>query len=539
MNRKKLLLPLLFIFVMILWGCSGGGQAASENAAGNRAEAAQADNSAPNSGEAPGTDEKAPQELVIADQEIAAALDPVQPLTSSYLIAIGAGETLFKADPEGKIRPVLADSAEAIDANTWEISLNPEAKFWSGKKVDAEAVVASLERSRELDKQVVPYIQDLTFSAVNASTLQVETARENMDVPLNLSSYQTLIHNAEAAYDSVDTMDLSGMYKVTAFEPQKRMELAVNENYRGTKPAIARVVHEQISDEQTRVLSVLSGASHIAHKLPVSAIEQLQAEDTVTLATTPASNTQTVYLNLDQPKFQDVRVRQALSWGIDRQELILQAAEGQSFPVTTWLSSNPAFAEARSAVYAQYDPEQAGRLLDEAGWVPDGSGIRMKNGEPLTLSLMTWGGDRALGETLQYQWAQLGIQAEIQHGDYSLIETARETGKWDAFIEAWSTFGEPHTLLTGQYSPEGGGNYGGFDDARANELLAQLEGASDEASRHALALEANTYIAEQAPVISLYPRPQVTAVSSTLEGFVDHFRPFENLVNEHLKFVSP
>lgn len=528
MNRKKIIWPVLVLLVLILGACSGN-QPVTEGKG----------SAAPTTEPASQTDSQTPEELVIADQEIAAVLDPVQPLTSSYLVAIGAGETLFKADPEGQIQPILADSAETVDATTWEIRLKPDAQFWSGKKLDAESVVASLERSRELDKQIMPYIQDLTFSAIDESTLQVKTARANMDVPLNLSSYQTLIHNAEASYDSVEHMDLTGMYTVTAFEPQKRMELAINENYWGPKPTIARVVHEQISDEQTRMLSVLSGNSHIAQKMPVSAISQLQAEEAVTLSTTPASNTQTVYLNLSRPKFQDVKVRQALAWSVNREELIVQAAEGQSFPVTTWLSSNPAFAEARNAVYTQYDAERAGQLLDEAGWLPDSSGVRMKNGEPLSIKLMTWGGDRALGETLQYQWTQLGIQAEVQHGDYSLIETARESGEWDAFIEAWSTFGEPFTLLSGQYAPTGGGNYGGFDDAKTNELLQQLSEASDEASRHALALEVNAHVAEQAPVISLYPRSQITAISRNLKGFVDHFRPFENLVNENLKFVSP
>lgn len=541
MKRNKLVFPLLLIVMMVLGGC-GSGETFNESTArssGTSEQTAQNDQAAAEDPEAKtAVQEGLPQELVIADQEIAASVDPVRPLTASYLIAVGAGETLFKADADGQIQPVLAESAKAIDSATWEIELRPDAVFWSGAKVDAEAVIASLERSRESDKSALPYLQDLTFAVLDESTVQVKTARENMDVPMNLSSYQTLIHNAESAYDSVDTMDLSGMYRVTAFEPQKRMELAANDSYWGRKPTIARVVHEQIADEQTRMLSVLSGDSQIAQKMPISSLAQLEAEGAVTLAATPASNTQTVYLNLSRPEFQDVRVRQALSWGIDRQELIVQAAEGQSFPVTTWLSSNPAFAEARDDVYPQYDPQQAGKLLDEAGWVLGDSGVRTKAGKPLTIRLMTWGSDKALGETLQYQWTQLGIQAEIRHGDYSLIETARESGEWDAFIEAWSTFGEPHTLLVGQYSPTGGGNYGGFDDAETNGLLEQLAAASDETTRHEIALALNAHIAEQAPVISLYPRPQITAVSSELEGFVDHFRPFENLVNADLKFVS-
>ncbi|WP_249898424.1 ABC transporter substrate-binding protein [Paenibacillus sp. PK3_47] len=537
MKIKWLLIPMVCMLMVIIWGCSS--ESSNLNPAATSSMQQDNNSSTDNESAANAVNNDFPQELIIVDQEIAASVDPVAPLTSSYLVALAAGEPLFKVDANGIVQPLLAEGAEAIDSTTWEISLKENAQFWSGKAVDAEAVIASLERSRDLDKQVIPYIQDLTFTPVDTYTIHVKTAREHMDVPLNLSYYQTLIHNAEASFDSVETMDLTGMYKVVAFEPQKRMELEINDNYWGRKPTIPRIVQEQISDEQTRMLSVLSGNSHIAHKMPVSGISQLQGSDEVRISAVPAANTQTIYLNLSQSKFQDVRVRQALSWGIDRDELIVQAAEGQSIPLTTWMSSNPAFSEARNAVYTQYDAERAGQLLDEAGWLLSDSGVRMKDGEPLTINLMTWGGDSALGETLQFQWTKLGIQANVQHGDYNLIEVARENGEWDAFIEAWSTFGDPLTLMKGQFSPSGSGNYGGFDDELTNDLLEQLALANDEATRRELALEINAHVAEQAPVVSLFPRPQITAVSQKLEGFVDHFRQFENLVNENLTFVSP
>src|SRR5690606_1238049 len=221
-------------------------------------------------------------------------------------------------------------------------------------------------------------------------------------------------------------------------------------------------------------------------------------------------------------------------WGLDREELVLLGAEGQSVPVTTWLSSNPAYAEARNAVYASSDANEANELLDDAGWAKGPDGIRYKDNRPLTLRLMTWGGDKALGEALQNQWSKLGVKAEVQHGDYSLIETARESGDWDASIEAWSTFGDEHALLSGQFAVEGRGNFGGYNDEQTNELLSQLSQASDNAARRELALRINERVAEQAPVISLFPRPQLTAVSASLHGFVEHFRQFENTVNANM-----
>ncbi|MEK0316607.1 ABC transporter substrate-binding protein [Cohnella sp. 56] len=471
-------------------------------------------------------------------QEIAASLDPVKPLTSSYLRLIGAGEALFKVNAAGEVQPELADSAKEIDPSTWEIKLRPEPRFWSGKKIDADAVIASLERSKTLDLQALPYLKELTFSKADDLTIRVKTTREHLPVPLNLSYYQTLIHNAEAKQDAVDTMDLSGMYKVVEFVPKQKLVLEANDSYWKTKPTIRRVVFEEIKDEQTRVLSSLSGRSQVVLNIPVTSLAQFKGNAGTALSATPAANTQTVYLNLRQPQFADVKVRQALSWAVNREELVTLAAEGQSFPVTTWLSSNPAYADQRNAVYGRFDQEQAAKLLDEAGWALGADHIRYKDGKPLTLRLMTWGGDKALGEALQNQWTNIGVKTEVKYGDYSLIETARESGDWDASIEAWSTFGEEFALLSGQYGPKGSANFGGYDDAQTNEWLSALQAASDDGTRHELAGKINERVAQQAPVISLYPRPQITAVSQSLQGFEAHFRQFENVVNANLTLAA-
>jgi len=526
----------MFIFLLCATiaaaGCSSNVNSAGSK--GNNDQAKSSVNGSSNASEQAHSIEAGTQELIVAGQEIAVTLDPVQPLTTAYLRNMGVAEALFKVNAAGEVIPELAESATAIDPTTWEIKLRSNALFWSGKAVDAEAVIASLERSRELDLQAQPFLEGMTFSAIKDDTLKVETEREHLPVPLNLSYYQTAIHNAEAKHDSVETMDMTGMYKVVQFVPKQKIVLSINENYWGEKPSIATVVHEEIADEQTRVMSILSGRSHIALNVNPSSLAQFEHNDKAAIIAAPAANTQTIYLNLNQSQLADVKVRQALSWGLDREELVVLGAEGQSVPITTWLSSNPAYAEAANAVYTKFDADKAGELLDEAGWLKDSDGLRYKDGNPLTLRLMTWGGDKALGEALQNQWNNLGIKAEVQHGDYSLIETARETGDWDATIEAWSTFGDEYALLSGQYAPEARGNFGGFNDEATNQLLAQLAGAADAEAKRKLALQINEHVAEQAPVISLFPRPQLTAISQSLHGFEVHFRQFENTITSRL-----
>jgi peptide/nickel transport system substrate-binding protein len=152
--------------------------------------------------------------------------------------------------------------------------------------------------------------------------------------------------------------------------------------------------------------------------------------------------------------------------------------------------------------------------------------------------LRTFRNDKALGETIQIQWSRLGVKNSVQHGDYSLITTARETGDWDASIEAWGTYGNVSSMLNAQYAPDGAANYGHYQDKKVSDLLARIQAAPNNEERKRLAEELTLYIAERSPAIYICPRPQVTAVSNKLEGFVPHFRQFENVVNANLSIVE-
>lgn len=479
------------------------------------------------------------KELVIIGSEISASLDPVAELSAAYLRNMGAGEALFRVDAQGQLVPQLAESIEQLDARTWRVRLRPNLHFWSGAVVDAEAVRKSLERSRRLDRQAEPFLAGTTISVLDELSLQFVTEQDHQPVPLNLSYYQLLIHNADSYGEEINgftlsAADLTGMYRIREFIPKQVLRLERNANYWGQAPSIEFIRHEEISDAQARVLAAQSGQAQIVLNIPATGVAQLQQQAGVELVAAPSSSTQTIYLNTQQALLQDVRVRQALAWALDRQELIDLAVEGQSSPLSTWLGANPAFAEAQNAVYPQADLQRANSLLDAAGWELGTDGLRSKDGQILRLRLMTWGDDKALGEVLQSQWRRIGVQLELEHGDYSLIQTAREQGDWDASIEAWSTFGSPYALLAGQFAPDGRANYGKFADPQVLDLLERLAASSDAQEQHAVALQLNAYVAEQAPSIALYARPQLTAVHESLSGFMPHFRQFENVVHADL-----
>jgi peptide/nickel transport system substrate-binding protein len=329
--------------------------------------------------------------LVVVQREVAYTLNPMKVNSASFLRGVGAAEALFSVDRDGVVHPEIAESAQQLDSATWRIAIRQNIKFWSGATVDADSVISSFEDSKRNDPHFLAYLQDLTFSKIDDRTIQITTAREFMNVPLNLSYYQTVIHNSRASFETVETTDLTGMYIIKEFEPKRKIVLEINENYWGKKPAIKNVINEEIPDEQTRVLMALSGDADIVTDIPVSAIAQIEKSDALTLIDSPRAAPQTIYFNLRQPQFQDVRVRQALSWALNREELVILGAEGHTSAVSTWFGSNPAYPEEKNAVYPRQDIQKPEQLLDEALWLKGPDGVRRKNGTPLSIRLLTWG----------------------------------------------------------------------------------------------------------------------------------------------------
>ncbi|MDO5725333.1 MAG: ABC transporter substrate-binding protein [Tissierellia bacterium] len=539
MNKKNLfrLSLLLILVIALLAGCGKANETAKQDAKPTENSTEISDNKDEKKTEEVKESEiETKDEIIYVAREINDTLDPAKKYTEGYLMRVCAAEPLFKAAASGEILPLLAKEAIEIDANTWEIKLREEAKFWSGKKVTAEAVRDSLERSRELSASAVKHLEGLSFEPKSDYELIVKTEGDYIDVPLSLSLIT--IVNADMNFETVDQVDMTGCYKIVDYVPKTKLVLEAFEDYYGDVPKIKHLLFEEINDEETRVMAALSGRADVTTAIPVSAIPQIEANDDLEIYTNNPAGCLSVYLNLKKEELQDVRVRQALSWGLNRQEASELAFDGYGTPTSTWLGSNPLFPEAKDAVYDKYDKEKAEKLLADAGWEKGADGILEKNGEPFTFKLYTWGGSKLLGEVVQNQWRQLGIDVKVEHVDYSIIKEARETGDWDGLIEAWTTFGNVHANFATHVSKGGGVNYSDYDNPKVNAVMDELQNERDPEVRRQLILKVNELVAEDAPFIAIMPSPDMITVNKRLEGYIPHFLPAYNVINNHMEFVK-
>ncbi|WP_219418267.1 ABC transporter substrate-binding protein [Pseudonocardia nigra] len=479
-----------------------------------------------------------PGTLTLAVSKINAGLDPAESLVTSYLRSFGAGESLAKIQPDGTVAPELAESVQQTAPNAWTVVLREGAAFHSGAPVDAAAVQASLERSREHNALAANLLDGVRVSASGVRTLVFETDAPAPFLDFTLAHYELQVHNV-AAYEGLtgpaEEADLTGPFRVTGFTSERELTLERNPGWWGAAPTVERIVVRQVTDAQSRVQVALSGQADVVDLLPSDAVAQLEAADGLTLQGAPAANTVAVYLNPASPAapaLADQRVRQALAWAVDRAQVAEIAGEGLSEPAGSWLASNPAYPQADEQGYPRHDPDLAARLLDEAGWVlgPDGRRSSSKDGQPLRFRLQTWGTEQATGEVLQAQWDALGVTVDLSYVDNALVQQARERGDWDAQTAAFTTLGNVPSLMSVQIGEGGSGNYGGYRVPEAQPLIDRANAAATEAERTAAILELNALMAEVVPAIPVHPRPQATAVSDRLSGFVPHPLQYENLV---------
>jgi peptide/nickel transport system substrate-binding protein len=435
------------------------------------------------------------------------------------------------------VAPELAESVQQTAPNAWIVVLREGAMFHSGAPVDAAAVQASLERSREHNALAANLLDGVRVSASDGRTLVFETDAPAPFLDFTLAHYELQVHNV-AAYEGLtgpaEEADLTGPFRVTGFTSERELTLERNPGWWGPAPTVERIVVRQVTDAQSRVQVALSGQADVVDLLPSDAVAQLEAADGLTLQGARRQYGR----GLPQPgvpaapALADQRVRQALAWAVDRAQVAEIAGEGLSEPAASWLASNPAYPQADEQGYPRHDPELAARLLDEAGWVlgPDGRRSSSKDGQPLRFRLQTWGTEQATGEVLQAQWDALGVTVDLSYVDNALVQQTRERGNWDAQTAAFTTLGNVTSLMSVQIGEGGSGNYGGYRVPEAQPLIDRANAAATEEERTAAILELNALMAEVVPAIPVHPRPQAAAVSDRLSGFVPHPLQYENLV---------
>jgi peptide/nickel transport system substrate-binding protein len=323
---------------------------------------------------------------------------------------------------------------------TWQAIMNPKNNVVSHTGYNH---VASIDTPD--DHTVVMHMKALFPPAVDTIFGESDTPFRVLPAHL-LSSYPSL-NNVPFNAAPVG----SGPYRFARWLRGDRIVLESNASYYGGAPKIKELVLKIIPDGNTTESQLRTGEAQLGLEITQSTYNDLANDPRITRQLVSAPSYSAVYFNTTRPELTDTRVRRAIALAINRPEIIRDNTNGTATPAIADLTPF-SWAYDPNLTPTPYDVSQAKQLLDAAGWTAGPGGIRVKNGQRLSLQLAYGQGSQSVRNItveLQQMLREAGIDLELKSYDYSLLYGSAESGgiynsgKFDLAMYAWISGADP------------------------------------------------------------------------------------------------
>lgn len=498
-------------------------------------------------------------------------LTTMNPYTTTALITMqvvpAVLEPLVGVDPDGAYYPVLAREVPTVanggvseDGRTITWRLRDGVTWSDGTPFTADDVVFTAEAAATGTDTVRAGAFEAVSSieAVDDLTVVVRYEAYNSSY-LDQFQWGILPRHATGDPSAMGTWEFNrapvgtGPFRLAEWRTGDRIVLERNPQAReSATPRLDRLVFLVVPSEETRAAMMQRGDADVMLWPGSNLRDVWDATPGVTLDTAPEIWIMRMFLNLGErgnpvegqaphPILGDLRVRQALAYGIDYDLIIDDLALGRVLRATSPFQLGWYACDVDG--YA-YDPERAAALLDEAGWVLGSDGVRVAQGAAnapdgtrLSLEMVGYSGFRLLEQTmlvLQDLYRDLGVEVNVRTVEQSVLfggwsdRAARKIGDYDILVYDTGTGINPqlhvfdllHSSRIPREENEGaGGNYARWSNATADALLESAGTSPDLGERRAAYCEVAELVNEEVPQIFLYQFAGGNAYATRLKGF--------------------
>jgi peptide/nickel transport system substrate-binding protein len=240
-------------------------------------------------------------------------------------------------------------------------------------------------------------------------------------------------------------------------------------------PYLDEIVFRDIGDTDTRLASLEAGETQVI-AMTEPQVAQVKDEKDIQVLTTPKAGTTRMYLmNVAKPPTDDLKVRQALNYAVDKKALLqLPAWSGIGNPAVAPLPANmfPGGTIPPSLKELDYgfDLDKARALLDQAGWVAGPDGMRQKDGKPLVLDAVTVPMFTNQVEPIDQMFRKVGAQLNIRTGDFNFIVSATKGGDYHLWITSDSGY-DASAMVYEYFNTKGTSARTGYNNPDVNKDL--------------------------------------------------------------------
>lgn len=528
-------------------GSTGQSDSSSTGDATATTDAGSGDSGSSDAGDSGGGSPKQGGRLIIGRSGDADSLDPQHTIASiSWQVFQHIYDPLIGRNLNLEYEGVLAESWEiSEDGKEITFNLREGIKFHDGTDLDAKAVEFSYNR----------LIDPATNAPAAAWVTPLERAEavDDMTVKMYLSeAFSPFLGNTASAYFGIISPAAvekygpdfgqnpvgTGPYKFKEWIAGQEITIERNPDYQNFRTIsenkgaayLDEIVFRNIPEEQTQIAAFEAGEINTLLLVPPHHVSKLEDNpDLQLLPTEKATNIHFIEFHTFPPEgdygfevkppFDDLRVRQAVAYAVNADEIIQAVHDGRATrnygPMPTGMYGyDPAIKE-----YGyEHDPEKAEALLEEAGWVSTGSGPRQKDGQPLEVVL--WASSattvQRVAQVIQNQLGKVGFDVKLETMEIATL-LARLGGEDDTShfdVMSWG-WGEPDLLYMMTDTDSGVGQYRAED---YRKLVEEARRVNDLDERAKLYFEASKIFLRDVGAVPLWTQLTVVGVRKEVKG---------------------
>ena len=459
-------------------------------------------------------------EIVVGKEQEAPGLDPAKnPASAAILVFDLMYSRLVRLDDQMRPTPDLAERWEQPDPKTFVFHLRRGVKFHTGRELTSADVKYTYERILNPETaSIAKSFFDIIDRIDTPDPATVSFTLKQPFAPFLVNTANTWTGIVDREVVQANNGDLnkvdagSGPFKLEEWTPQTRTVLTKNPNYHMPgQPAADKVTFLIMPEESARIAALRTGNVQFT-ELTAAGFDTLKNDRSVVPVNAPTLSYAYLGMNVAKPPLDKLQVRQAISYAVDRNEIIQTVFRGYARPtgpiptaMADWAMDPSKFSSYKA------DVNKAKQLLAEAG-VPSGFKTTI-----MAMSTLSYQVESA--QVIQSQLQKIGIQSDVQPLEVGVyVDTWKKKGM-ELMVGGNGAGTNPDRAICFFFCTDGSANVWNFSDPQVDQGAMQASQSTDQAKAKELYDQAQTRIVDQAPNLFLANQDQFLAYTPKLKNF--------------------
>lgn len=482
-----------------------------------------------------------------------------------YRLQMALFEGLVAKHPETlEIVPGVADNWNISDDGlTYNFHIRENAKWSNGEKLIANDFVQSwhralmpglaneyveslfvLKNAEKFFKQELKSFSDVGVKALDDNTLQIQLENptpyflqlldHHSMFPVHIDTIRkfSAIDERDSTWTRPENFVGNGPFVIHEWTPGKVFSVTPNPYYWDAKMVKLKEMRfypvEQLLAEERMFKA---GQLHKTEWMPIAKIEKYKKANDPEYVTFPYLATYFYILNVTKPPTNDVRVRKALAYAVDRESIAKNITKGQQLPAYSLTPPDVLGYTAKAKM--TYDLEMARKLLAEAGY-PNGKGM-----PPIELIYNTSEDHQKIAQAVQQMWKKnLNINVTLQNQEWKVFLNNQKLLNYQVARMAWvGDYVDPNTFLE-IFITNGGNNRSGWSNEKYDQLIRAATSAKNREERYDLLQQAEQILVDEVPFVPIYNYSTNNLLSTDVKGYymnIMDYHPYKYIYLESSK----